>query len=278
MAAPASAIPIPAQLCDYCHQKPKHGSHPYCSKTCAAQIAALCNHCHQKPKFQNFEYCGKNCAAADGKATGTAGAGNGTGTGNRPAKNGVKTTASGGGPGTTTIGGVTIDPIQLAKLVAQHIPQVQHSMSSVAPVFGQGQAQSSPNPPNPPVVSQRVVPAPKNNPFINNGASLAAKQSSTASPVVLPATSSFSTPAAPNGAPMPIPDCLIPGCGQIVHVDATSGNMSEYCSRKHREEAVTLGLVAPCIMCLVLPQSDTDYFCGRECREEALSKNVPIQP
>jgi hypothetical protein len=79
-----------------------------------------------------------------------------------------------------------------------------------------------------------------------------------------------------------------------VHVDS-SGVMSEYCSMKHREyafcvlflylalavlihslldrEAVSLGLVPPCIMCLTRPQSDTDYFCGRDCREEAMSKS-----
>jgi hypothetical protein len=38
-------------------------------------------------------------------------------------------------------------------------------------------------------------------------------------------------------------------------------------------EAVSLGLASPCIMCLVLPQSETDYFCGRDCKEEAMNKS-----
>jgi len=39
----------------------------------------------------------------------------------------------------------------------------------------------------------------------------------------------------------------------------------------HRE-AVTRGLVSACIMCLTKPQSRTDYFCSRTCREESLKK------
>lgn len=37
-------------------------------------------------------------------------------------------------------------------------------------------------------------------------------------------------------------------------------------------EAVTSGLISPCIMCLVLPQSDSDYFCSKACREESMNK------
>lgn len=37
-------------------------------------------------------------------------------------------------------------------------------------------------------------------------------------------------------------------------------------------EAVAMGLAIPCIMCLALPQSDVDYFCGKACRDEALNK------
>lgn len=37
-------------------------------------------------------------------------------------------------------------------------------------------------------------------------------------------------------------------------------------------EAVESGLVSPCIMCLTMPQSNVDHFCGRACREGALSK------
>jgi hypothetical protein len=39
-------------------------------------------------------------------------------------------------------------------------------------------------------------------------------------------------------------------------------------------QAVNSGIAPACIMCLNLPQGDTDYFCSRMCREEALSKPV----
>ena len=39
-------------------------------------------------------------------------------------------------------------------------------------------------------------------------------------------------------------------------------------------EAVTSGLRSPCIMCLAYPQSDTDFFCSRACREESMNKNL----
>jgi hypothetical protein len=86
--------------------------------------------------------------------------------------------------------------------------------------------------------------------------------------------------------------CIIPGCKQSVYVDE-EGVTSDFCSLRHREyvscpvshpqpktyyysslrEAVTSGLLSPCIMCLVLPQSDTDYFCSLACREEAMHKH-----
>ena len=40
----------------------------------------------------------------------------------------------------------------------------------------------------------------------------------------------------------------------------------------HRE-AVASGLVSPCIMCLVLPQSEADYFCSRACKEDSMNKD-----
>jgi hypothetical protein len=37
-------------------------------------------------------------------------------------------------------------------------------------------------------------------------------------------------------------------------------------------QAVNSGIASACIMCLNFPQGDTDHFCSRMCREEALSK------
>ncbi|KAJ7025782.1 hypothetical protein C8F04DRAFT_129119 [Mycena alexandri] len=266
MASIAPAAPA-TQLCDYCHQKPKHGTHAYCSKTCAAQIATLCNYCQKKPKYQNFDFCGKNCAALGAAAA--------PASGNRTAKNPPATqvpsvkTAGRGTANAAAPQAPLLDPVYLAKLVVQHIPQVQSFLAAVAP--------AQPAPPAAPVTAPMPMPAnsqpkppPRNNPFLNQGKQQSASNSS-ASNSPAPASSGAAVPNAVPQAPLQPLDCLVPGCGQPVHVDA-SGAMSDYCSKKHREEAVALGLVPPCIMCLMLPQSDTDYFCGRECREEAMSK------
>ena len=37
-------------------------------------------------------------------------------------------------------------------------------------------------------------------------------------------------------------------------------------------EAVKLGVADACIMCLKMPQSSGDHFCGKGCRDEALSR------
>ncbi|KAJ7757693.1 hypothetical protein DFH07DRAFT_457522 [Mycena maculata] len=261
MASLASSVPT-AQLCDYCHQKPKHGTYAYCSKTCAAQTATLCNYCQKKPKYQNFDFCGKNCAslAAAVPTSGT-----------RPAKNSASAQTPAGRPGANAAVSAPqapvnplLDPVHLAKLVVQHIPQVQSFLAAVAPVVAQPAAAApvAPSASMPvPVAAPANPPKPRNNPFLNL---------STPGPSNTAAASSGT--AAPNSNAIQQPlNCLIPGCGQPVHVDS-SGVMSDYCSRKHREEAVSSGLVSPCIMCMTLPQSDTDYFCGRDCREEAMNK------
>jgi len=127
---PAVLSTQPSQLCDYCHKKPKYSNHLYCSKTCAGQAATLaatmCNHCHKKPKFQNFEYCGKKCAAlAPAKPVNTGVTVSG------PQANGGPSKPKGNSASTQQQqqqqqqGTQAFDPIQIAKLVAQHIPQVQ---------------------------------------------------------------------------------------------------------------------------------------------------------
>ncbi|KIM40646.1 hypothetical protein M413DRAFT_165692 [Hebeloma cylindrosporum] len=277
-----------SQLCDYCHQKPKFSNHSFCSKTCAGQAATLCNHCHKKPKFQNFEYCGKNCAALanpGGKSrnaqTGVAG----TRVPN-PKSNGIQAQQQQGAP-------QAFDPVKLAKLVAQHIPQVQAMLGQTA---AQASAPSSQpvhtNPfsgPTAQVVPPTTYPAaPVNNPFLDP----VGQQQQTAYPTAQAApggamtngavVTSLGASSKPQGAqqllhistqkPADNLECLIPGCGQPVHVDAKGVKVSEYCSMRHREEAVTSGLVAPCIMCLTLPQSENDYFCSRLCREDSMSK------
>ncbi|KAF9037695.1 hypothetical protein BJ165DRAFT_1416911 [Panaeolus papilionaceus] len=286
--------PAASQLCDYCHQKPKFSNHLYCSKTCAGQAATLCNHCHKKPKYQNFEFCGKNCAALanpGGKPNrnaaqgGPAPASQATG-GSKPSFQSKGAQKAGGGAGGAP---ATFDPVQLAKLVAQHIPQVQAYMAPIgaaAAAVSQNQQGPlgggvyAPQVMAPAAQPQTQVPAPVVNPFLDpTGAPGAANGTGAGIP------NNFShTP--PGTQPLHIStkqytgnqqasdnlECLIPGCGQPVHIDAKGLKTSEYCSMRHREEAVLSGLRPPCIMCLTLPQSETDYFCSRACREESMNK------
>ncbi|KAF9444465.1 hypothetical protein P691DRAFT_778244 [Macrolepiota fuliginosa MF-IS2] len=264
MSAVRAQAAQPAQLCDYCHQKPKFGGHQYCSKTCASQAATLCNHCHKKPKFQNFDYCGKHCAslaAANGTKPRGAAA-NGTTVKKGTNINNNQQPAAGGN---------TIDPMQIAQIVVQHVPQLQSLLASAQ---GQGSGSSA---------SANVQPGgtqpPSNNPFLNAvntvGAAVQGTQSTNGSRSI-PFFSRGKKNAQPplNVSTKQAPDdlrCLIPGCKQPVHVDE-EGIVSDYCSLRHREQAVTSGLASPCIMCLVLPQTDSDYFCSKACRDESMNK------
>jgi len=93
---------------------------------------------------------------------------------------------------------------------------------------------------------------------------------------VIPATQpNFNTTTSSQQATDDL-ECLIPGCGKPVHVDAKGLKASDYCSMRHREEAVVAGLAPPCIMCLALPQSESDYFCSAACREDALNKEIDL--
>ncbi|KAJ6512671.1 hypothetical protein C8R45DRAFT_961046 [Mycena sanguinolenta] len=275
MASVTPALPA-TQLCDYCHQRPKNGTHSYCSKTCAAQTATLCNYCKKKPKYQNFDFCGKNCAAS-AAAAGTPAAGNrSVNTANSGSTQ--ASSKSAGRPSTAPQAPTNslLDPMQLAKLVAQHIPQVaqhipqvQSLLAAVAPSQPAAQAPPPISAPNPaPAPANPQPKQPRNNPFLHSKQPPAS--GTPAVPVSSGAAAAPNSSAAPPDPAQPL-ECLIPGCGQPVHVDA-SGAMSDYCSKKHREEAVASGIVPPCIMCLTLPQSDTDYFCSKNCREEAMSK------
>ncbi|CAA7269532.1 unnamed protein product [Cyclocybe aegerita] len=172
------------------------------------------------------------------------------------------------------------------EFVAQHIPQVQallapNSGGATNPINSSG---STVQPPTNPFVGGTAAAqsAPVNNPFINAQAQnpFANPQPQTTSNGAVPLAASSNTlpsaqpaHASTQQAAINI-ECLIPGCGKPVHIDAKGIKMSDYCSMRHREEAVTSGLVPPCIMCLAYPQSDTDYFCSRACREESMNKEL----
>jgi len=61
-----------AQLCDYCHQKPKFAPYNYCGKVCGSRARAtgstpsnntpMCKQCGQRPVHRGHQFCGRNCA------------------------------------------------------------------------------------------------------------------------------------------------------------------------------------------------------------------------
>jgi len=68
----------------------------------------------------------------------------------------------------------------------------------------------------------------------------------------------------------PPPKCRLKGCNNPVFVDKYTRQRSDYCSQRHREDAVSSKQVGPCIMCGVMPRSREDHFCSRTCRDAAL--------
>ncbi|KAF5341907.1 hypothetical protein D9611_001973 [Ephemerocybe angulata] len=275
------------QLCDYCHLKPKFSNHAYCSKTCGTQAALLCNYCHKKPKFQNFEFCGKNCAnlAYPGGKPPAPAAGLRGPAGQQPKGKAAPNPAQ-----AQPFGGA-LDPLSIAKMVVQQMPQLQGLLNGSGGAANPQYQQPGPalNPSsNNPFINSGAAQAPKAQGQPTNGNAQAAYYSSTSNGVnygVAPpppsgagglGLSSVGGGAA-GGYQQPQPDaedleCLIPGCGKPAHVDAKGMKTSDYCSQRHREEAVATGLASPCIMCMTKPQSHTDYFCSRTCREESLNK------
>ncbi|KAF8896056.1 hypothetical protein BD779DRAFT_1608450 [Infundibulicybe gibba] len=278
-AQPAQASPL---LCDYCHQKAKFSNHQYCSKTCAGQAAALCKQCHKKPKFQNFDFCGKNCAAlAKGGSAGAtqsqappAPKNTNYPKGNNFNKTNPKPAAAAAPPPPPTI-----DPVHLAQLVAQQIPHVQALLApALAPQQPTNQNQAVPQAAPAPAPAGAAQPNTlTNNPFVNIAAQVVPPlntvigTAAASSPQVPVAQSNISNQPGASS-----PTCLIPGCEKPVHVDVNGFKTSDYCSMRHREEAVMSGIASPCIMCLTLPQSEADYFCSKACRDESLNKLEPL--
>jgi len=260
-------------LCDYCHIKPKYGQYSYCSKTCAAQAPSkpsplsfntkntkprtspptnnLCDYCKKAPKHPGHDFCGKSCgqsakAGSSAQPAGKAPQNSTTANKTNPNKASLNAVAQAAAAALTAPGG--IDPTQIANLVVQQL-------QTLLPVSSQAPAASN--------IPRGIVPGASLKPVFQpamNAASVSASQSAVRVQTQQPETEES-------------PECLIPGCGQPVYVDAQGLKTSAYCSMRHRQEAVDSGLVSPCIFCLELPQSDTDYFCSQECREESLNKD-----
>jgi hypothetical protein len=207
-------------------------------------------HCHKKPKFTNFEYCGKNCASLanpggkTGPAQGQAAAGK------------APTYPKGSGFNASKQTPPAFDPVQIAslvfssllknlyspvsdepELVVQQIPQVQALLASSTPGIATGLSASQTGL----VAAVQPVPNPhSNNPFLNvtNQSTTQAPPQGVANGVTLAASSNALPTAQLHISTQPVADdieCLIPGCGKPVHVDAKGVKTSEYCSMRHRE-------------------------------------------
>jgi len=237
-----------SSLCDYCHQKPKHNGHLYCSKTCGSLAKAQtnahansvsCNYCHRKPKFNGFDYCGKTCANA--------------------AKAPVKPATKQGGNSSKQYQVVSNTTAQAplnggqsysnVKPSGPFIPAVpSHTAASVIQqTHGQGQPQKF----------LGIFPIGKS----------ATTNGTTGMSSGLRVITNQSLPGGAGQVP-----CKIKGCREYAYADPSGYQSSEYCSVRHQLEAVDSGLVSPCIMCLTMPQCTEDHFCGMQCRDEALSK------
>lgn len=224
-------------MCSYCHQKPCHSGFAHCSKTCAKQSAALCDFCRKKDKYPGFDFCGKRCAARAAQ-TGQAVKRSTKGPLSGPLGNILSALSANVGNLGNAVNTSGLDPLQVAKLVIQQLPPAQQAPLMLA-------------------VTAAVALAKGASAAFNNsngqGATASAAQS--------------------HGSIVPA-ECALGGCTQPPFVDA-SGDTSEYCSARHREEAVQSGQATACIMCRKYPQHGSDDFCGRACRDEAASKGLP---
>jgi len=288
--------PIPSSnqsnLCEYCHQKPKHGNYDYCGRTCSAQAAAsaqipqqpaLCKQCQQKPSRENFDFCGKHCASIwQAKNPG----------GNAPAF-----TQPSKGLGKFKMANLTSIGNTLKPLQPQSTNQLLPATSQLQPIFGGGlyNNNNKPTTPNTNNMPQQRQPNIKggsapdddddNNAFglsytnnlmapmppvgFNGGGP--PKNGATAPGIMNNSMAPPTMPAQPRKrlGPSNASVCRIPGCGKQVYGVGTM-QQSEYCSKRHREEAVGLG-ADPCIMCKMLPRGSADHFCSQACRTAALS-------
>ncbi|KAG1752324.1 uncharacterized protein EDB91DRAFT_1234436 [Suillus paluster] len=266
-------------LCENCHKTPKFGTHKYCGKTCAAQAATtqqparraksgplpnakvpppaskqvrLCDYCGQKPKFNNFDYCGKSCASKAATTPPVQPAVQGR----SAPKQGVRLPA-------------TAQPVPPPAQI-QHIKTSKSAMRHAATTVAKDDSSEDCDDDEYPDADE------EDEDDTGTGTDLDAYPSDDdEEPAPAPPTRSVKTAHAPLKQSTPARraagTCLVPTCGKPSFVDR-GGVKTEYCSTRHREEAVTLGLVPGCIMCQRYPQSGMDYFCSTACRNQSMTK------
>ncbi|KAF8141845.1 hypothetical protein EV363DRAFT_1425867 [Boletus edulis] len=268
-------------LCENCHKRPKSGTHRFCGKTCAAQAAAkparskqsqskghaaprnaghqkgapapqkvvqLCSHCGQKPKFNGFDYCGKSCAALAGAT--------------QPTAQGVRTTKQ---KTAHSSNAPPSNPPATPPAKPHKVPQTKASVPQDDSAEEEEEPEEEDDDEG---VSTDLDAYPSD--------SEDESEDEPSAPAVAPAQAAaknMSRGGKPNsGVPRVVPGtCAIPGCGQPSHADRR-GVKTMYCSTRHREEAVKLGLEAACIMCQQYPQNASDYFCSSACRSQSMTK------
>ncbi|KAF8552232.1 hypothetical protein OG21DRAFT_162550 [Imleria badia] len=272
-------------LCENCHKKKQFGTHRFCGKTCAAQAAAkparskqsqpqgkagprntgrqnvapapqkavqLCIHCGQKPKFNSFDYCGKSCAALAGMTQAKP-----PHTAQAVPTTKQKTTRSSNAPPNNAPAPSSTKPHKAPRTKAP-VRQDDSTEEDEEPEEEEEDGG----------VSTDLDAYPS-----DSGSEEEDEPSVPAVPAVQPGAKSTSRGGKPgSGVPRSAPGiCAIPGCRQSSHVDR-NGVKTMYCSIKHREEAVKLGLETACIMCQQYPQSSSDYFCSSACRNQSMTK------
>ncbi|EIW78842.1 hypothetical protein CONPUDRAFT_166738 [Coniophora puteana RWD-64-598 SS2] len=299
-----------ASLCDSCHKRPKHANHRYCGKTCAAaaQVAAparrkahaqgqghasgqptaksrnaganaagnqtqspaqLCKACKKKPAFGGFDYCGKYCASQAGKAASQPAQAKPR---NAPSATPAKAPSKPSGGKNTSVPAPASAPAQKQHGNVHQAPAQAHpdtdsdddyldaypDSDSDLDAYPSG-SESEPDDSDPPTPVMPTLPSAQHS---GSGKKASAQAGHGAS---------HQTKQAGAGAAQ-VGQCLIPRCGNAPYVDSKSGVASDFCSSRHREEAVSIGQADGCIMCRKFPQGSNDYFCSRACREQALKK------
>lgn len=283
-------------VCENCHQRPQFGTHKYCGKTCAAQakmippmtrrapgshkaakvsksskrstawrapkaskglgattrtkkatstrssiavdankLPKLCKGCGEKPKYGDFDYCGRVCAAKFSTSKGT--------TWQSPTQSKTKPATSQvhfKGPAAHEVD----DDVSESEFLDSDSGDSDLSTndSEVTSDLDEYPSEPDDSPSSPD--EYPMVPHAK---------------------AARPATKQTAGTARNRAV------CIIPKCGKPAYIDK-SGVPNDYCSMRHREEAVTLGLANACIMCHRFPQGQTDYFCSTSCMTQAIAK------
>ncbi|KAH6904530.1 hypothetical protein BKA70DRAFT_1297048 [Coprinopsis sp. MPI-PUGE-AT-0042] len=57
------------QMCDYCHRRERHGSHPQCGTACAAKAKVACLYCRVRQRNGRYHLCGNICRSLSTKKT-----------------------------------------------------------------------------------------------------------------------------------------------------------------------------------------------------------------